>query len=88
MSITERLTALRSHFGLSQKAMAARLGIAALVTMVFIQVFLGILTLLLVVPVHLAATHQAGGMLVLTFALFVTHELMAERPQKTGQLSS
>ena len=28
MSITERLTALRSHFGLSQKAMAARLGIA------------------------------------------------------------
>lgn len=28
MSITDRLTALRSHFGLSQKAMAARLGIA------------------------------------------------------------
>jgi cytochrome c oxidase assembly protein subunit 15 len=57
----------------------ARLGIAALVTMVFVQVFLGILTLLYVVPVTLGAAHQAGGMLVLAFALFVAHELRAER---------
>ncbi|MCF8468893.1 MAG: COX15/CtaA family protein [Sneathiella sp.] len=64
----------------------ARLGIAGLVTMVFIQVFLGIVTLLYVVPVPLGAAHQAGGMLVLSFALFVVHELSVERGSaKTGQ---
>lgn len=52
-----------------------RLGISALVSLVFLQIFLGIATLLYVVPVALGAAHQAGGMLVLAAALYVTHEL-------------
>jgi len=39
------------------------------------QVSLGISTLLLRVPVPLAATHQAGAVLVLTAALFLSHSL-------------
>ncbi|WP_363224366.1 COX15/CtaA family protein [Sneathiella sp.] len=66
----------------------ARAGIAALVSMVFVQVFLGIVTLLYVVPVPLGAAHQAGGMLVLALALFVVHELGAEQGvKKAGQPS-
>ena len=41
--------------------------------MAVIQVALGIATLLLVVPVPLAAAHQAGGLLLLTAAIFATH---------------
>ena len=55
-----------------------RLGISWTVTLVLAQVFLGIITLLHVVPVALGAAHQAGGMLVLAAALFVVHELRAE----------
>jgi cytochrome c oxidase assembly protein subunit 15 len=40
-----------------------------------IQVSLGISTLLLHVPVALAATHQAGAVLVLTAALYLNHRL-------------
>jgi len=39
----------------------ARSGMNALMVMVLIQVALGISTLLLVVPIHLASTHQAGA---------------------------
>ncbi len=45
-----------------------------------VQVSLGISTLLLHVPVALAATHQAGAVLVLTAALFLSHCLNADRP--------
>ncbi len=55
------------------------LGISVLVSVVFLQVFLGIATLLYVVPVALGAAHQAGGMLVLAAAVFVTHELRSAR---------
>ena len=58
-----------------------RLGISWTVTLVLAQVFLGIVTLLHVVPVALGAAHQAGGMLVLAAALFVVHEIRAERAQ-------
>jgi heme a synthase len=50
---------------------AADLLLGALV----LQIALGISTLLLVVPVPLAAAHQAGAMLVFTAALFAAHAL-------------
>lgn len=40
-----------------------------------LQIFLGITTLLLEVPVALAASHQAGALLLLTVVLFIIHEL-------------
>lgn len=43
--------------------------------MLVVQVALGICTLLLVVPVPLAATHQAGALLLFTIALITNHEL-------------
>lgn len=39
------------------------------------QVTLGISTLLLYVPTHLAALHQAGAVSLLTIALWLTNEL-------------
>jgi heme a synthase len=39
------------------------------------QVALGITTLVYVVPVSLAAAHQAGALLLLTFALLLNHRL-------------
>jgi len=49
-------------------------GVFCLLTMLCIQVSLGISTLLLIVPVPLAAAHQSGAILLLTAALFVCHE--------------
>jgi len=67
-----------------------RLGVVCLLVAVGLQVILGILTLLYVVPVSLGALHQAGGMIVLAIGVFVAHELyVEERGQKeTGQLAS
>jgi len=42
---------------------------------VALQYILGVATLLLVVPVDLAAPHQAGAVLVLTAALTTLHAL-------------
>ena len=52
-------------------ALAARLLFGALA----VQIVLGISTLLLVVPVPLAAAHQAGAVLVFTAALLAAHSL-------------
>lgn len=46
-----------------------------LMAMAVLQVVLGITTLLLVVPVHAAATHQAGAVLLFTMILWFAHEL-------------
>ncbi len=43
-----------------------------------LQVSLGISTLLLIVPLPLAAAHQAGALLLFTGALWVLHELRGE----------
>jgi cytochrome c oxidase assembly protein subunit 15 len=43
--------------------------------MLGIQISLGISTLLLVVPLPLAAAHQAGAVLLLTAALWVNYQL-------------
>ncbi|HEX8874559.1 MAG TPA: COX15/CtaA family protein [Nitrosospira sp.] len=54
---------------------SARLACSLLVVMLAIQISLGISTLLLVVPLPLAAAHQAGALLLLTAALWVNHQL-------------
>ena len=57
--------------------LATRLGIYFLVVIACIQASLGISTLLLHVPVALAATHQAVAVLLLSSALFVAHRFRA-----------
>jgi cytochrome c oxidase assembly protein subunit 15 len=52
-----------------------RFGFHLLLVMLLIQVGLGISTLLLAVPVLLAAAHQAGALLLFTIALYLNHEL-------------
>lgn len=46
---------------------------------VLVQVSLGITTLLLVVPVPIAAMHQAGALVLFTAVLWVIHEMRCER---------
>ncbi len=53
----------------------ARLGAQLLLGALALQITLGIATLLLAVPVPLAASHQAGALLVFSAALFVAHSL-------------
>jgi len=53
----------------------ARLASHALLLAFALQVTLGISTLLLVVPVHLAASHQAGALLLFASVLWLNHEL-------------
>lgn len=53
----------------------ARMAMAALLGMGWMQVGLGITTLLLYVPVPVAALHQAGALMTLSTALWVSHEL-------------
>jgi len=50
-------------------------GLHLMLAAVFLQVGLGISTLLLHVPVALAATHQAGALLLLTIALYTHHRM-------------
>jgi cytochrome c oxidase assembly protein subunit 15 len=52
-----------------------RLGLILLLLAVITQVTLGITTLVLAVPIPLAAAHQAGAVLLLTAILFVVHQL-------------
>jgi len=53
----------------------ARTGRHLLLAALLLQITLGISTLLLVVPVALGAAHQAGAILLLTAALFVSQQL-------------
>jgi cytochrome c oxidase assembly protein subunit 15 len=52
-----------------------RYGVHALLAVGVLQVSLGISTLLFHVPVFLAASHQAGALLVFTAVLFLAHQL-------------
>jgi cytochrome c oxidase assembly protein subunit 15 len=56
---------------------SARLGLHLLVLALLVQITLGISTLLLVVPIPLAAAHQAGALALFTLALFVSHQMRA-----------
>ncbi len=53
----------------------ARRVVNALMIVALLQVALGITTLVLVVPIHVAACHQAGAVLLFTMILWFTHEL-------------
>src|SRR6267378_2759834 len=53
----------------------ARLAADLLLAVLALQITLGIATLLLAVPVPLAAAHQAGALLVFSAAIFVVHSL-------------
>ena len=53
----------------------SHLGIHLLLAALALQITLGISTLLLFVPVWLAAAHQAGAVILLTASLFVSHQL-------------
>ena len=50
-----------------------------LITIVILQFFLGVATLLLVVPIHLAAGHQLGAFLSLTACLWALDKLVYRR---------
>ena len=53
----------------------ARLALHALLAVAALQITLGISTLLLVVPIPLAAAHQAGAVFLLTAAIVFRHRL-------------
>jgi cytochrome c oxidase assembly protein subunit 15 len=53
----------------------SRMALNSLVIMSFLQVTLGICTLLYYVPTHLAATHQFGSLTLLSFAIWLANEL-------------
>ncbi|KAK7110218.1 heme A synthase COX15-like [Littorina saxatilis] len=53
----------------------ARLAVNCMMGMAILQATLGITTLLTYVPVHLAATHQSGSLVLLSFAVWFAHEL-------------
>ena len=59
----------------SQPGPQLRTGVHLLLAALALQLTLGISTLLLVVPVALAAAHQAGAVLLLTASLYVSHQL-------------
>jgi cytochrome c oxidase assembly protein subunit 15 len=54
-----------------------------LLAVALLQLSLGVSTLLLVVPIPLAAAHQAGAVLLLTAALVSRHRLRPS-PSKPG----
>ena len=58
----------------------ARRAVSVLLLALAAQVVLGISTLLLHVPVPLAAAHQGGAMLLLTAALYTSHVLVRPQP--------
>jgi len=57
----------------------ARLALHALLAIALLQLSLGVSTLLLVVPIPLAAAHQAGAVLLLTAAIVLRHTLRQPR---------
>lgn len=63
----------------------SRVVLHLMLVMVLTQVTLGITTLLFVVPVPLAAAHQAGALMLFTIMLLLSHELRSgPRPVPAG----
>ncbi|KAL0941755.1 cytochrome c oxidase assembly protein cox15 [Colletotrichum truncatum] len=76
------LTAILSLFAYSRTGRVAaalprdvKKGVMGTVHLVLMQAALGISTLIYIVPTHLAATHQAGALALLTGALVLGHRL-------------
>lgn len=63
---------------------AARKGVHGVVAFTFVQVTLGISTLLYLVPTHLASTHQAGSLFLLTWVLVLGSRVW--HPSRTARL--
>ncbi len=79
-------TAARRRADLSD---GVRRALHALLAVTALQMVLGIATLLLVVPVPLAAAHQAGALLLLTAAIALRHALhhpLRHAPLPDGQM--
>ncbi|CAG09358.1 unnamed protein product, partial [Tetraodon nigroviridis] len=75
---TSALAAITGLYLFSRKMVLprrARLAIGLLTSMAYLQVVLGISTLLLYVPTPLAATHQSGSVALLSLAIWVLAEL-------------
>jgi cytochrome c oxidase assembly protein subunit 15 len=66
-----------TRFG--QVAPRLRASASVLMMVAALQVLLGVSTLLLFVPIHLAALHQATAVLVFTAAIWLLHEIRAAR---------
>jgi cytochrome c oxidase assembly protein subunit 15 len=62
----------------------ARLALHALLAAAVLQFALGVSTLLLVVPIPLAAAHQAGAVLLLTAAIVLRHSVRCTPTQSSG----
>jgi cytochrome c oxidase assembly protein subunit 15 len=58
---------------------SARLALHGLLAVAALQFALGVATLLLVVPIPLAAAHQGGAVLLLTAAIALRHSLRSDR---------
>lgn len=58
----------------------ARGGLDLVIVATALQFALGVLTLIYVVPIPLAAAHQAGALLLLTAGLYATHRMAGGRP--------
>ncbi|KAL8187519.1 UNVERIFIED_CONTAM: Cytochrome c oxidase assembly protein cox15 [Gekko kuhli] len=72
------VTAITGLYLLSRKIPLphrTRMAMASLLAVAYLQVGLGISTLLLYVPTPLAATHQSGSLILLSVALWLIHEL-------------
>jgi cytochrome c oxidase assembly protein subunit 15 len=78
VAITWLAIALNRGEGVPRRA---RIGSRLLLAMLAVQLTLGISTLLLVVPIPLAALHQAGAVLVFAAAINVAHA-MRTRPER------
>ncbi|XP_065078283.1 heme A synthase COX15 [Ochlerotatus camptorhynchus] len=75
---TATLTLITGMFMLSRRRVLpprAYKAATAVAAMGWLQVMLGITTLLTYVPVPLAASHQSGSLLLLSFAIWLTHEM-------------
>ncbi|HEY8622680.1 MAG TPA: COX15/CtaA family protein, partial [Casimicrobiaceae bacterium] len=66
----------------------ARRAAHLLLAMLLVQVTLGISTLLLVVPLPLAALHQAGAVLLFAAALYAAHALRQQAGDRNDLLSA
>jgi len=83
-SLTLLVVAVTFGFGLSTNPpRPARIALIALGAATVVQYLLGVATLLLVVPVALAASHQAGAALLLTAAIVLVHATRAAPARRT-----
>jgi cytochrome c oxidase assembly protein subunit 15 len=72
-------TALALYLRRERLPADARLPLDLVGIMVALQIMLGVSTLLLAVPIPLAACHQAGAVMVLTLTLWALHSLRGAR---------